>query len=49
MNIWLSFLFPQYMQWENEILEKDVDYELCQIDPAPFQLVEQTSLLKVSI
>ena len=37
----------QYKQWENEILEKDVDYDLCQIDPAPFQLVERTSLLKV--
>lgn len=39
----------QYKQWENEILEKDVDYDLCQIDPAPFQLVERTSLLKVII
>lgn len=37
----------QYLQWENEILDKEVDYELCQIDPAPFQLVERTSLLKV--
>ena len=42
-------IFLQYKQWENEILEKDVDYDLCQIDPAPFQLVERTSLLKVII
>ncbi|XP_046850431.1 chloride channel protein 2-like isoform X2 [Xenia sp. Carnegie-2017] len=37
----------QFLQWEKEILEKEVDYDLCQIDAAPFQLVERTSLLKV--
>jgi hypothetical protein len=43
----LSCVYLQYLQWENEILDKEVDYDLCQIDPAPFQLVERTSLLKV--
>lgn len=42
-----SSLYLQYIEWENEILDKEVDYDLCQIDPAPFQLVERTSLLKV--
>ena len=30
------------------MLQRPVDYSNCQIDPAPFQLVERTSLLKVS-
>lgn len=37
----------QQIQWERELLQKPVDYSNCQIDPAPFQLVERTSLLKV--
>lgn len=37
----------QQVQWERELLQKTVDYSSCQIDPAPFQLVERTSLLKV--
>ncbi|XP_078374298.1 chloride channel protein 2-like isoform X2 [Oculina patagonica] len=37
----------QQLQWEKELLQKSVDYSNCQIDPAPFQLVERTSLLKV--
>ena len=31
------------------VLQKTIDYEHCQIDPAPFQLVERTSLYKVLI
>ncbi|XP_043199053.1 chloride channel protein 2-like [Amphibalanus amphitrite] len=33
--------------WEEEELDKEVNFEDCKIDPAPFQLVERTSLLKV--
>lgn len=34
-------------QWEDTELAEEVDFTQCQIDPAPFQLVERTSLLKV--
>ncbi|XP_045112061.1 chloride channel protein 2-like isoform X1 [Portunus trituberculatus] len=34
-------------RWEEEELNKEVDFSKCHIDPAPFQLVERTSLLKV--
>lgn len=37
----------QQIQWERELLQRTVDYSNCQVDPAPFQLVERTSLLKV--
>lgn len=33
-------------QWEAEELSKPVDFSVCKIDPAPFQLVEGSSLLK---
>ncbi|KAI4454529.1 chloride channel protein 2 [Holotrichia oblita] len=33
--------------WESEQLQAPVDFSKCHIDPAPFQLVERTSLLKV--
>jgi chloride channel 2 len=34
-------------QWEEEEMTKGVNFDKCHIDPAPFQLVEKTSLLKV--
>lgn len=34
-------------EWENAEMEQTVNFEHCRIDPAPFQLVERTSLLKV--
>jgi chloride channel 2 len=34
-------------QWEEEQMKEVVNFSKCQIDPAPFQLVEKTSLLKV--
>lgn len=37
----------QFEEWEHGQLEKTIDWEGCQIDPAPFQLVERTSLHKV--
>lgn len=33
--------------WEEEQMRLPVDFSNCHIDPAPFQLVERTSLLKV--
>lgn len=33
--------------WEEEQMQLPVDFSNCHIDPAPFQLVERTSLLKV--
>ena len=34
-------------EWEEEEMASSVDFDQCQVDPAPFQLVEKTSLLKV--
>lgn len=34
-------------QWEKEQLSANIDVSVCQIDEAPFQLVEQTSLYRV--
>ena len=34
-------------QWEDEQMREEVDFSSCKIDPAPFQLVEKTSLVKV--
>ncbi|XP_054452772.1 chloride channel protein 2a [Anoplopoma fimbria] len=33
-------------EWEEQQLDEPVDFNNCKIDPAPFQLVEQTSLHK---
>lgn len=41
-----SFLL-QIAEWEEQQLDESVDFKNCKIDPAPFQLVEQTSLHKV--
>lgn len=34
-------------RWEESEMMLEVDFSRCHIDPAPFQLVERTSLLKV--
>ena len=34
-------------QWEELEMRNQVNFDCCHIDPAPFQLVERTSLLKV--
>lgn len=34
-------------KWEETEMLKPVDFHKCHVDPAPFQLVEHTSLLKV--
>ncbi|XP_013888215.1 chloride channel protein 2, partial [Austrofundulus limnaeus] len=33
-------------EWEEKQLEEQVDFSSCKIDPAPFQLMERTSLHK---
>lgn len=35
------------IKWEEEQMQISVEFSAAQIDPAPFQLVERTSLLKV--
>ena len=37
----------EQLAWEEEQLNSMVDFNECTIDPAPFQLVERTTLLKV--
>ena len=37
----------EQQEWEEEQMKSTVDFDNCQVDPAPFQLVEKTSLLKV--
>ncbi len=34
-------------EWEESEVHKPIDFKECHVDPAPFQLVERTSLLKV--
>lgn len=36
----------QLLEWENKRLEETLDFEHLKVDPAPFQLVEKTSLSK---
>ena len=36
-------------EWEEQEMLKEVDFKRCHIDPAPFQLVEKSSLLKVGV
>ena len=40
-------LFLQIAEWEEMQLDEQVNFNNCKIDPAPFQLVERTSLHKV--
>lgn len=42
-------LYFQLLDWEMNVLKEYVSYEGCRIDPAPFQLVERTSLYRVSM
>lgn len=37
----------QIAEWEEKQLDEQVNFNNCKIDPAPFQLVERTSLHKV--
>lgn len=47
MNRMIEMTQEEQRRWEEEELNKEVDFSKCHIDPAPFQLVERTSLLKV--
>lgn len=38
----------QIKVWDEEQLDKDIDMEQIRVDPSPFQLVERTSLHKVT-
>lgn len=42
-----TFAIGQIAEWEERQLDESVDFKNCKIDPAPFQLVERTSLHKV--
>lgn len=46
VSVW-STSSSQIAEWEEQQLDEQVDFKNCKIDPAPFQLVEQTSLHKV--
>ena len=39
----------EQQDWEEQEMEREVEFRRCHVDPAPFQLVEKTSLLKVSV
>ncbi|KAL1260333.1 hypothetical protein QQF64_008160 [Cirrhinus molitorella] len=39
-------IFQEVDEWEEQQLDEQVDLNVCKIDPAPFQLVEHTSLHK---
>ena len=52
MEFWVPSLYssvssPQILEWEEQQLDEPVNFSDCKIDPAPFQLVERTSLHKV--
>uniref|UniRef100_A0A3P8WIN2 Chloride voltage-gated channel 2 n=1 Tax=Cynoglossus semilaevis TaxID=244447 RepID=A0A3P8WIN2_CYNSE len=45
-NFFFLLVISQIAEWEEQQLDLPVDFKNCKIDPAPFQLVEQTSLHK---
>lgn len=47
--VWAYFCiyFLKIAEWEEMQLDEQVNFNNCKIDPAPFQLVERTSLHKV--
>ncbi|XP_076032914.1 chloride channel protein 2 isoform X6 [Oratosquilla oratoria] len=47
MERMVEMTLEEQRRWEEEELSKEVEFSKCHIDPAPFQLVERTSLLKV--
>ena len=44
----MDMTLEDQQEWEEREMANDVDFLKCHIDPAPFQLVEKSSLLKVS-
>lgn len=47
IDLLYTFAIGQIAEWEERQLDESVDFKNCKIDPAPFQLVERTSLHKV--
>lgn len=45
--LFLDACLLQIAEWEEMQLSEQVNFNNCKIDPAPFQLVERTSLHKV--
>ena len=46
---YMDMTLEEQQEWEEREMANEVDFLNCHIDPAPFQLVEKSSLLKVSI
>uniref|UniRef100_A0A8D3D043 Chloride channel, voltage-sensitive 2a n=1 Tax=Scophthalmus maximus TaxID=52904 RepID=A0A8D3D043_SCOMX len=46
VRISMAVRLSSIAEWEEQQLDEPVDFKNCKIDPAPFQLVEQTSLHK---
>lgn len=46
-SLTLLVSYSQILEWEEQQLDEPVNFSDCKIDPAPFQLVERTSLHKV--
>ena len=44
---YMDMTLEEQQDWEEQEMANDVDFLKCHIDPAPFQLVEKSSLLKV--
>ena len=43
----MDMTLEEQQEWEEREMANEVDFFNCHIDPAPFQLVEKSSLLKV--
>ena len=44
----MDMTLEEQQEWEEQEMANEVEFLKCHIDPAPFQLVEKSSLLKVS-
>ena len=44
---YMDMTLEEQQEWEEREMANQVDFLNCHIDPAPFQLVEKSSLLKV--
>ena len=43
----MDMTLEEQQEWEEQEMANEVDFMKCHIDPAPFQLVEKSSLIKV--
>ena len=48
LNLWADLTVEEQREWEAQEMEQPVNFATVRIDPAPFQLVEKTSILKVT-